>query len=275
MKIDSHQHFWKYDPARDAWITDPMSMLRRDFLPENLLPELKSNGIDACIAVQTDQSEAETRFLLDIASRHPEIVGVVGWMDLCSPRLRESLRTYSNCKKLRGLRHIVQAEKDDRFMMRGSFLYGISCLKEFGLTYDILVYPHQLPAAVELATQFPDQPFVIDHIGKPAIRTNERIPWSGIIREIAKLKNVYCKISGLVTEADWQLWRPEDITPYLDIIFDCFGAHRVMFGSDWPVCLLAGTYNQVVELIRNYIEPLPDTAKANIFGLNAQRFYGV
>lgn len=275
MRIDSHQHFWEYDPARDHWITDDMSVLRRDFIPEDLIPEMKDHGINGCIAVQADQSETETRFLLDLASRHPQILGVVGWLDLCSPGIRDSLHTYANCGKLRGLRHIVQAERDDRFVMRESFLHGISCLKEFGLTYDILVYEHQLPAALELATHFPDQLFVIDHIGKPPIRSGERIPWARCIREIAKLKNVYCKISGLITEADWQHWRSEDITPYLDIVFESFGAYRVMFGSDWPVCLLAGTYGRVVDLIQNYTERLPSTVKASVFGLNAKRFYGV
>jgi L-fuconolactonase len=275
MRIDSHQHFWKFDPVRDHWITDKMSVLRRDFLPEDLIPEMKDHGMDGCIAVQADQSETETRFLLDLASRHPQILGVVGWLDLCSPDIRSSLQAYSNCKKLRGLRHIVQAESDDRFMMRKSFMHGISCLQEFGLTYDILVYENQLPAALEFTTHFPEQSFVIDHIGKPPIRSGERIPWTRCIRELANLKNVYCKISGLITEADWKHWRAEDVIPYLDIVFESFGAYRVMFGSDWPVCLLAGTYQQVVELIQNYLEPLPGTVQASVFGLNAKRFYGV
>jgi L-fuconolactonase len=275
MKIDSHQHFWNFDPTRDRWITDEMSVIRRDFLPEDLIPEMKSNGMDGSIAVQADPSEQETNFLLELASRHTEIVGVVGWVDLCSSQVRKSLELHSGCRKLRGVRHIVQAEPDDRFMLTKPFLDGIGWLKEFGLTYDILIYPHQLPAAVELVAHFPDQPFVIDHIAKPPIRTGERASWAHLLREIAKFSNVYCKLSGLVTEADWQHWSASGITPYLDIVFEAFGACRLMFGSDWPVCLLAGSYARVVELIDGYTSSLPETEKAGIWGLNAARFYGL
>jgi len=275
MRIDAHQHFWKFNAQRDAWITENMSGLRRDFLPADLLPELQSNQMDGCIAVQADQSETETRFLLDLASRHPEIRAVVGWVNLLSPEVSECLETYARCRKLRGLRHVVQAESDDRFMLRQDFLNGIAALKDFGLTYDILIYPRQLPAALELVTRFPGQPFVIDHIAKPPIYSGERLPWAQHIREIATCRNVYCKVSGLITEAKWESWSFGDIAPYLDIVFESFGAYRLMFGSDWPVCLLAGSYSQVIELVRNYIEPLSESQKAAIFGLNAARFYGI
>lgn len=275
MRIDSHQHFWKFDRARGSWITDDMSVLRRDFLPQDLAPELQSHKIDGTIAVQADQSETETRFLLDLASQFSEILGVVGWVDLCSPNVRASLQQYVSCRKLCGVRHIAQAERDDRFLVRETFVRGISCLAEFGLRYDILVYARQLPAAIELVAKFPDQLFVVDHIAKPEIRNEKTAPWAQYICEIAKHQNVYCKISGLITEADWRNWLDEDIAPYLDVVFDAFGVSRVMFGSDWPVCLLAGSYSRVVDLISRYTEPFSETDRANIFGLNAARFYGV
>lgn len=275
MRIDSHQHFWKYDAARDGWITPDMSVLRRDFLPEDLLPELRRNEVDGCIAVQADQSERETEFLLELASRHPEIVGVVGWVDLRSPEIRASLRSFTNRGKLRGVRHIVQAEADDRFMLRESFLRGIACLKEFDLTYDILVYPRQLPAAIELAKRFPEQAFVLDHIAKPEIRVGKREPWATHIRELAACGNVQCKISGLVTEADWEGWTAEAVYPYLDTVFDAFGSSRLMFGSDWPVCLLAGSYERVIGLVCDYTNSLPEKQRNDIFGMNAVRFYGL
>lgn len=273
MRIDAHQHFWVHDPARDKWITDEMSVLRRDFLPEDLIRELEAHDIDGTIAVQADSSEAETQFLLDLASRYPQIRAMVGWVDLQADDVADRLGRYSQCKKLRGMRHIVQSERDDRFMVRPQFLRGIAALKEFGLTYDILIYPRQLPAALELVAKFPEQPFVIDHIAKPAIRAGQLMPWSQYIREIAQSPNVYCKISGMITEADWQHWTADDIKPYLDIVFESFGPLRVMFGSDWPVCLLAGSYGQVVELLAQYIERLSRVDKANVFGLNAARFY--
>jgi L-fucono-1,5-lactonase len=275
MRIDSHQHFWKFNRARDSWITENMSVLHRDFLPQDLRPELESHNMDGSIAVQTDQSEAETRFLLDLAATCPQILGVVGWLDLCSSNIRESLHQYANCKKLRGVRHIVQAEPDDRFLVRDAFMRGIACLGHFGLTYDILVYTHQLPAAAELVAKFPDQLFVVDHIAKPEIRHKKTSPWRQYIQEIAKHQNLYCKISGLITEADWQNWSEYDIAPYLDIVFEAFGIDRVMFGSDWPVCLLAGSYSRVVDLISRYTEAFSEADRANIFGLNAARFYGL
>ena len=210
VKIDSHQHFWRYDPRRDAWITDGMSVLKRDFLPQDLLPELAANQIDGTVAVQADQSERETLFLLDCAAQHAEIAGVVGWVDLCARNARERLAFFSRYKKLRGLRHIVQAEPDERFLLRADFCRGVACLHEFGFTYDILVYPKQLAAACEFVGRFPDQPFVIDHLAKPLIRTRQTEPWCERIRAMAAHRNVFCKLSGLVTEADWRHWSPDD-----------------------------------------------------------------
>ncbi len=273
MRIDSHQHFWKYNAQRDQWITDEMAVLKRDFLPEHLIPELSANHIDGCVAVQADQSEEETSFLLQMADQCEAVKGVVGWIDLRADDVAQRLTSLSKNKKLRGFRHVVQAEPDDRFMLGNAFLRGVSFLKQFNFTYDILIYPRQLPAAIELAARFPNQPFVIDHIAKPAIKDGHRQPWARQMHEVAASPNVYCKISGLVTEASWRSWRGEDFKPYLDTVFEAFTPSRLMFGSDWPVCLLAGTYGQVFELIADYTRGLSAGDQEKIFGLNAQRFY--
>ena len=275
MKIDSHQHFWRYDAARDAWIADSMALLKRDFLPEHLAPELMANGIEASIAVQASQSESETTFLLDLAEKNDRIAGVVGWVDLPSPHVAERLEYFSHFPKLCGFRHIAQSEPDDRFLSLSPFVKGIAQLRAFGFTYDILIYPRQLPAAVELVTQLPEQRFVIDHLAKPEINSGKTSPWAAHIREIAQNKNVFCKLSGLVTEADWKQWKPDDFKPYLDVVFSAFGVNRLMFGSDWPVCLLAATYTQVKRLIDNYVKGFSEPDQGKIFGGNASRFYGL
>ena len=275
MHIDSHQHFWRYDERRDSWITPQMSVLKRDFLPEDLLPELRANYMDGSVAVQADQSEQETMFLLDLAGRFSGIKGVVGWVDLCSPELPQRLEYFSRFERLCGFRHVVQYEPDDRYMLRKDFLAGIGSLQRFKFTYDILIYPQQLPAAIELAGKFPEQRFVIDHLAKPRIRSGEVSPWAQQITTIASNPNVYCKLSGLITEADWQSWCESDFKPYLDVVFDAFGPDRLMFGSDWPVCLLAGTYGRVKQLVAGYIRNLPIEKQEGIFGLNATHFYGL
>lgn len=276
MYIDSHQHFWKYDPLRDSWITPEMSILKRNFLPEELKGELRANGMDGCVAVQADQSEQETEFLLALAAQHDSMIrGVVGWLDLSSPKLPERLDHLSQFKKLRGLRHIVQSEPDDRFMLRPDFCRGIAGLKDFSFTFDILIYPRQLPAAIELVQKFPDQKFVLDHMAKPSIRTGELDDWSKQICTLASNPNVYCKLSGLVTEANWTNWHATDFDRFLDVVFAAFGADRLMFGSDWPVCLLAATYRQVRELVAEYMARFPTELQQKIFGLNAIQFYGL
>ena len=275
VTIDSHQHFWRYDARRDGWITDSMSVLKRDFLPEELEGECNANGIDATIAVQADQSEAETLFLLKLAEGNERIAGVVGWVDLRSPSVEDRLRFFAKFEKLCGFRHIVQAEPDDRFLVSKDFTRGIARLGEFGFTYDILIYPRQLTAAIELVSQFPEQRFVVDHMAKPEIKTGSREPWAKQMRIIAQNSNVHCKLSGLVTEADWHDWKPEDMIPYLDVVFEAFGPDRLLFGSDWPVCLLAASYRQVKKLIESYVEVHAAEHKQKIFGGNAMRFYGV
>jgi L-fuconolactonase len=271
MRIDAHQHFWRYNPERHSWITDEMRVLKRDYLPEHLRPELKAAGIDSTIAVQADQSESETRFLLGLADAHPEVAGVVGWVDLRADNVRARLEYFSQFEKLCGFRHIAQSEPDPRFLVRDDFLRGIAKLEEFGFTYDILIYPKQLPAAAELVKRFPNQQFVIDHLAKPLIKRGQIEPWAASMRTIGKYENIRCKLSGLVTEADWARWKPADFRPYLDVAFEVFGTKRLMFGSDWPVCLLAASYAQVMELIADYAGSDHD----RIFGLNAARFYGL
>ena len=275
MRIDAHQHFWKYDPARDTWITDQMAVLKRDYLPADLVAELSHSRIDATIAVQADQSEAETDFLLHLAERNSYIAGVVGWVDLRSPRVGELLERYSNHERIVGFRHIAQAEPDDHFLLQHEFMRGVRELGRFGYTYDLLVYPRQLPAAVELAARMPEQRFVLDHLGKPEIRSGKRSGWRALVRELASHPNVSCKLSGIVTEADWKSWTPEQCKPYLDVVFECFGAERLMFGSDWPVCLLASTYSRVVDLIQSYIAQCSPNEQEAIMGLNAMRFYNL
>jgi L-fuconolactonase len=274
-RIDAHQHFWRYDPKRDTWITDFMSGLRRDFLPEDLIAELDRNQMDASIAVQADQSEDETAFLLALAERYPFIAAVVGWVDLRAPNLPDRLQYYTQFEKLCGFRHIVQSEPDDRYLLRDDVVRGIGYLCQFGFTFDLLIYPKQMPAALELMELLPEQRFVIDHIAKPPIRAKEIAFWTNHIRVMASNPLAYCKVSGLITEADWHSWRPDQLKPYLDVVLEAFGTDRLLFGSDWPVCLLAGTYQRVKDLVVDYMRSLPASEQEKVLGGNAERFYGL
>jgi L-fuconolactonase len=274
MKVDSHQHFWRYHPERDGWITAEMQAIRRDFLPQQLAPELSRNGIDASVAVQAGQSEHETHFLLDLADRHAFIAGVVGWVDLRAPNLASRLEYFSQFETLRGFRHVAQAEADD-FLARPDVVKGVGELKQFRFTYDILVYPRQLPAAIQLVEKHPEQAFVLDHLAKPSIKSRDIAGWAANIRALARHPRVFCKLSGLITEADWSAWRAEQFKPYLDVVYEEFGPDRLMFGSDWPVCLVAGSYAQVKDLISGYLQNRPHAETAKIFGWNAVRFYGL
>lgn len=273
MRIDAHQHFWNYDPARDSWITDDMRVLQTDYLPRHLQPLLQQAGIDGCVAVQADQSEKETDFLLTLAEEVDFIKGVVGWVDLQSERLEERLRYYSQAKKLKGFRHIVQAEPDSQFLLRPAFTRGIALLQQFGFTYDILIYPTHLQTAAALVAQFPQQKFIIDHLAKPNIKEREIEEWQKDLNLLAQHQNVYCKVSGMVTEASWTNWKVDDFTPYLDAVTAAFGTQRLVYGSDWPVCLLAATYQQQLQIIQKYFQRFSNEEQALVFGGNAQRFY--
>ena len=275
MRIDSHQHFWNYDAKEYPWITEKLGRIRRDFLPSDLKPELEKFTLNGSIVVQARSSLTESRWLLNLADHYPSIKGVVGWVDLLSEKAEEQLAEFAKHPKFVGVRHVVQDEPDDQFMLRAEFLRGIGKLKQFKLTYDILIYPKQLPAAIKLVEKFPEQKFVLDHLAKPFIKTGELSPWDQQIRELARSKNVWCKVSGVVTEAKWNEWKPSDFRPYLDVVFEALGEGRLMFGSDWPVCLLSGSYDQVIGIVRDYLAKLPEDVSRKVMGENAARFYGI
>jgi L-fuconolactonase len=274
MRIDSHQHFWRFNPVDYGWMQAGWP-IRRDYLPTDLESELRAHHLDGCVAVQARQSLAESRWLLELAKAASMIRGVVGWVDLCSPNVAQELKEFAEHPKFVGVRHVVQDEPDDQFMLREDFQRGIAALRRFGLTYDLLVFPRHLPAAVALAEKFPEQPFVLDHLAKPPIKDGALSPWREQIRALAKLPNVACKVSGMVTEADWQSWRADDFKPYLDVVFEAFGPDRLMFGSDWPVCLLAGSYDRVLGLAQDYVRQFGADTEAKFFGANAVKFYGL
>jgi L-fuconolactonase len=279
MNIDSHQHFWSYSAAEYPWIGDGMERLARDYLPVDLEAPAAAAGIGGTVAVQARQTLEETRWLLDLAVHHSLIRGVVGWVDLRSPAVAGQLAECVAQKKFVGVRHVVQDEPDPRFLVGEEFIRGLKQLHPLGLTYDLLLYPQQLPAAVELVASLPEQPFVLDHLAKPRIKTwtkpGDMDPWRHDIEALAKQKNVCCKLSGLVTEAAWRQWRPADFTPYLDVALTAFGPERLMFGSDWPVCLLSGDYAEVAGIIKDFVAQLSAVEQAAIWGGTATRFYGL
>lgn len=272
-RVDAHQHFWKFDPVRDTWINDSMKRIQRDFYPQDLKPLLDANDLDACVAVQADQSVAETEFLLSLAWQYPFIKGIVGWIDLQARDIAAQLEQSAHNKVLKGFRHVLQGEKQRDFMLRPAFLRGIKALQPYGYTYDILVYPDQLPFVKKFVARFPDQPFVVDHLAKPYIKTHDIEGWQKDIREIAAYPNVYSKVSGMVTEADWEMWKEADLVPYIDVIVEAFGTQRLMFGSDWPVCLVAAEYQQVVGVVKTYFAAFTKAEQEQVFGTTATKFY--
>ena len=272
--IDSHQHFWKFDPVRDSWIDQSMSVIQRDFLPEDLKPLLVANGIEGCVVVQSDQSEDENIFQLTNA-KHDVVKGVVGWVDLQAENIHERLSFYSQYKKMKGFRHVLQGEKQRDFMLRPAFKRGIAALHSFGYTYDILIFPDQLEYASEFINAFPYQPFVLDHLAKPYIKDQKIDDWKKDIQAMAKYDNVMCKVSGMVTEANWKDWKKEDFRPYLDVVLHAFGVERLMFGSDWPVCLVAAPYKEVVDIVKEYFSTFTKEEQDAVFGGNAFQFYNL
>lgn len=277
MNIDAHQHFWYYSEKEYEWIGDHMGVLKKDYLPEALYSFIQNNGFEGTIAVQARQSLYETRWLLDLAAQNAFIRGVVGWVDLCDERVEEELEEFSSHAKFVGVRHVLQDEPDDRFMLRSDFLRGLQRLQKYDLAYDILIFARHLPIAGELVRRFPEQRFVLDHIAKPCIRDHILQPWQKDIIKLAGFPNVYCKVSGMVTEADWYHWTYSDFIPYLDTVFNAFGTERVMYGSDWPVCTVAGTYQQVSGIIKEYTadRDLSEDNKTALLGGNAITFYGL
>ena len=270
--IDTHQHFWNYDPKIHDWINEEMQVIRKDFLPADLAPILKENSVDGCIAVQVDQTDAETQILIREANQNSFIKGVVGWVDLNSTEIEAALASYTDTKVLKGFRHILQAEPKG-FMLQESFIQGLKKLQANNYTYDLLIYAHQLNLANELVKHLPTMPIVIDHIAKPNIKAGEIEDWKKEITRLANYPNVYCKISGMVTEADWNSWTAADLKPYLDTVVAAFGTERIMFGSDWPVCLVASTYSKWLNLLQNYFNTFSSSEQEAIFAGNAIKFY--
>jgi L-fuconolactonase len=273
-RIDAHQHFWKFDPIRESWIDHSMQKIQKDFLPEDLLPILTENKLQGCVAVEAHQSEDQTNFLVDLASKNSFIKGVVGWVDLRNKNISQRLNHFSANKIIKGFRHVVQAEADD-FMLRNDFRNGIAALKEFDFTYDILIFHRQLPAAIDLVNRFPNQKFIIDHIAKPNIKSGDIEFWKKNIKEIAKADNVVCKVSGMVTEADWNSWKPQDLKPYLDVVFENFTTERTLFGSDWPVCNVAANYSEVIQTLEHYLTQFTLAEQDKIWFENANSFYNL
>lgn len=271
--IDAHQHFWKYDAQEYAWISDELAPLKRDFLPEELLQLLNKEKISGAISVQARQSEKENEFLLNHAKGNPFIKGVVGWIDLRSEKVEERLSFYRNFPILKGFRHVVQDEKDPEFMLHPAFLQGIEQLIKYGYCYDILVYARQLPQVLAFLNHFPDKPFIIDHVAKPDIKQGGFTSWQADMRKIAAFPKVLIKVSGMITEADWHHWKKEDFYPYLDELVLSFGVERLCYGSDWPVCNLAGNYSMQWDIVKTYFSTFNPSDINKVMGWNTQRFY--
>ncbi len=270
--IDAHQHFWHYHPAKHDWINDTMSVIKRDFLPDDLVPLLQQCQINGCVAVQADQTEDETAFLVALANENDCIKGIVGWVDLCSRDIEEKLTYWKQFPVVKGFRHILQSEQPE-FMLQKDFIRGIKALQSFGFTYDLLIFPKHLSACFQLVKQFPEQPFVINHMAKPTIRQGLMQDWEEGIAQLAIFPNVSCKISGLVTEADWLHWKTADFRPYLDKVVTSFGIDRLMYGSDWPVCLVAATYEKQFGIVKDYFASFSPASQRAFFGENATKFY--
>lgn len=274
MVIDTHVHFWQYNKKRDGWITNDMKILQQDYLPEHISLTLNRNGVDGVVAVQASQEEVETRFLAELAKTHPLIKGVVGWIDLQADNIEERLEHFTQYDSIRGYRHVVQGEPND-FLLRPPFQRGVAALKAYNYTYDVLIFHHQLPPAIEFVANFPDQKLVIDHCAKPGIKHKKMDDWKLHMKEIAQQPNVYCKLSGLFTEAAWKSWSAAEFYPYLDVVFEAFGTDRLMFGSDWPVMLVSGIYVQWKSLLEKYMEHYKPEEKEKVFGGNAVAFYNL
>jgi len=273
--IDSHQHLWKYDSVRDSWITDEMSAIRKDFLPVDLQPVLEQNGFKGCVVVQSDQSEEHNQFLLELVKNNDFIKGIVGWVNLQAENIKERLQYYKQFDIIKGFRHVLQGEEDRALMLKPKFMRGIEAFDAFGYTYDILIFPDQLQYIPAFVAAFPNQKFVINHIAKPYIKHNKIDDWKRDIEAVAENENVSCKISGMVTEADFTNWRPAMFTPYIDVVVKAFGIDRIMYGSDWPLCLVAGSYKKVSGIVKDYFASYSKEEQLKVFGVNATNFYNL
>lgn len=273
MRIDAHQHFWIYRPDDYPWIDERMDALKRDFTPDDLRPLLAGRGFGGSIAVQARSSLEETRQLLRWAGESGIVRGVVGWLDLTAPCVADDLEALSSEPRLVGLRHQVQDEPDDAYVLREDFQRGLALLPRYGLAYDLLVLPRHLEAVLELVARFEEHRFVLDHLAKPGIARGELEPWASLLKRLGRFDNVYCKLSGMVTEADWSAWEREDFAPYIDVALEAFGPYRLLVGSDWPVCTLAADYGTVIDIVESHTESLSSSEREAIFGGSAARAY--
>jgi L-fuconolactonase len=273
LKIDAHHHFWHYNPEEYGWINSDMKALRKNFLPADLAAHIAAVGIDGVVSVQARQTVEETRWLLELAAQHEFIKGVVGWLPLTATDIEAELERWSGYAKLKAVRHVLHDEPDDMYMLRADFNHGIEKLRQFNLVYDILIFEKHLPQTIEFVDRHPGQIFVVDHIAKPRIKDRVIAPWDKLITELAQRRNVYCKLSGVVTEADHAHWKPENIKPYLDVVLQAFGPQRLMFGTDWPVCLLASGYEKWVKTVKDFIAPLSFAQQDRMMGGTAVEAY--
>jgi L-fuconolactonase len=272
-RIDAHHHLWKYSPEEYPWMAANMDAIRRDFLPSDLAAVMRESGIGGVVTVQARQTLEETRWLLDLAAAHDYIRGVVGWVPLVEPTVARDLERFAGSPKLKAVRHVLHDEPDDFYMLRDDFNRGVSLAAGFGLAYDILIFERHLPQTIEFVDRHPDQVFVVDHVAKPRIRDRMISPWRERMAELAKRGRVYCKLSGMATEADWGSWTEEDLRPYMDVVLSVFGPERLMFGSDWPVILLASPYRRWADAVAGAISRLSDAEQARIMGGTAREAY--
>jgi len=273
--IDAHHHLWRYNPQEYGWIDDSMKQLRRDFLTVDLIRELAAAEVDGTVAVQARQTVEETRWLLDLAEDCTAIRGVVGWAPIAGEEFPGMMEEFEDRPKLKGLRHVIQGEKDENYILREDFNSGIRCLRGSGLVYDILIFARHLPQTIEFVDEHPEQVFVLDHVAKPMIREGLLEPWATQMRELGQRENVWCKVSGMVTEADWNAWDEASLRPYLDVAVEAFGPSRLMVGSDWPVCLVASEYGRWFDVLRSYFSGFSEAERAQVFGGNAVEVYGL
>jgi L-fuconolactonase len=273
VKIDAHQHFWRYSAAEYDWIDDNMRAIRTDFLPETFAPVLAPNGVSGTVAVEARQTLKETNWLLDLADEHSWIKGVVGWVPLADPNVGDTLASLVQRPRFKGVRHVVQGESDPAFLERTEFNRGIEECTKLGLVYDVLILERQLPATIKFADRHPNQVFVLDHIAKPVVQGVPSAPWVENIRELARRENISCKFSGVVTEVSGWQWTPELLRPYFDVVLEAFGPHRLMFGSDWPVCLVAASYAQWFEFVQSCVASLSANDRDRVLGGNAVQIY--
>ncbi len=270
--IDAHQHFWKYHPQNHAWINDDMKIIQKDFLPEDLAVVLSTQNVEGCVSVQVDQTKEETAFQIECARHNPFIKGVVGWIDLMNPLIEKDIEAYKEQNIVKGFRHILQGAEEG-FMLQPNFINGLKQLSKHHYTYDLLIYANQIQEAIKLIKSVEDLPIVLDHIAKPSIKTKSIQDWDRDIKSLVKYPNLYCKISGMATEADWTTWKSEDLKPYLDIVVEAFGVDRLLFGSDWPVCLVASSYERWLNTIKDYFKKFSISEQEKIFALNCESFY--